>query len=280
MTHRLVLMLVLVGAAAMCQPAFEAASVKLSTTDARGNMRGGPGTNDPGQITMTNVTLFAMMVRAYDVKSFQIVGPDWISQRKYEVVAKVPAGASKEQSNRMLQTLLADRFHLTVHREWRDLRGYDLVVPKSAKLTAAKPLSSNDPADLSAPPTMDAQGYPQLNRAGIVMMEGVRGQAVVSFLTARHQPISALVDLLGKEFRLPIADRTNLSGDFDFRLEYAPERPGAVPSATAETPSGLDSSAPNLLTALQQQLGLKLNPAKVRTEMVVLDRADPVPVAN
>jgi hypothetical protein len=63
MNHRVVLAFVLSGVAAICQPAFEAASVKVSTTDARGNMRGGPGTNDPGQITMTNVTLFAMIVR-------------------------------------------------------------------------------------------------------------------------------------------------------------------------------------------------------------------------
>lgn len=75
----------------------------------------------------------------------------------------------------------------------------------------------------STPPKTDMNGYPELNGPGLLFMEGLRGQAVAVFLTARAQPLSALVELLSREFRLPILDKTDLAGKFDFRLEFAPQ---------------------------------------------------------
>ena len=112
--------------------------------------------------------------------------------------------------------------------------------------------------------------------SGITMMEGIKGKSVVTFLTARGQTLTPLVERLSREFRLPILDRTGLAGKYDFKLEFAPEAPGAVSSNRPE----LDDSAPNLITAVQLQLGLKLNPRKVATDVVVVDRADRVPVEN
>ena len=103
---------------------FEAVSVKVSTSQAvRGSMRGGPGTNDPGRISFTNVTLFNVILHAYDLMAFQLSAPEWVSSRRYDIAAVIPAGASKEQCNRMLQTLLAQRFNLVVHHETRSLPG-------------------------------------------------------------------------------------------------------------------------------------------------------------
>jgi uncharacterized protein (TIGR03435 family) len=265
--------------AAFAQPApdlrFEVASVKPTNSTARGNMRGGPGTSDPTQLTMTNVTLFAVIVRAYNLRAYQVTGPDWISSRKYDIAAKVPAGSTKEDCEGMLQNLLAERFHLSIHRESKDLQGFELVVGKNgAKLAAAKPVATAA-TDQEAPPTTDANGFPQITKPGIAMMEGVRGNAVVSFLTAKAQPTTSLADLIGKEFRLPVADRTGLTGQYDFQLEYAPERPGALPVEDAP----LDGAA-NLMTAVQQQLGLKLNPAKVKVQMLIVDRAEQIPTEN
>jgi uncharacterized protein (TIGR03435 family) len=111
------------------------------------------------------------------------------------------------------------------------------------------------------------------------MMEGVRGKAVVVSLTARAQPVSALVDTLKREFRVPISDKTGLSGKYDFKLEFAPHPPGALLRATV--PDGVaeaaDDSGPDLITAVQQQLSLKLNPTKVTVDVVVVERASPVP---
>lgn len=256
---------------------FEVASIKMSPSQtARGRMRGGPGTDDPGQITLTNVTLFNVILRAYDVKAFQLSAPDWLSSQKYDILAKVPQGTSKEQGNRMLQTLLADRFHLVLHRETKDLPGFELVQSRSgAKLKPSPDSGAPDLPPPSAPPKTDGDGYPQLDGPGLLLMEGVRGRAVVVFLTAKAQPLSALVELLSREFRMPILDKTGLAGKFDFKLEFAPQPPGALPPEVAE-----ESAAPNLTTAVQQQLGLRLNSSKVPTGVLIVNRADKVPTEN
>ena len=79
--------------------------------------RGGPGTPDPGRYTTSNMTLKGLLVSAYDVKAYQITGPAWIETERYDIVAKVPAGATKEQFRVMLQNLLAERFKIELHRE-------------------------------------------------------------------------------------------------------------------------------------------------------------------
>jgi uncharacterized protein (TIGR03435 family) len=107
-------------------PAFEVASVKQaapSNGPVRSSMRGGPGTSDPGRITYTNVTLMSVLLRAYEVKSYQASGPDWLSSERYDIAAEIPPGATKEQFNLMLQRLLADRVHLALHHETKQIPG-------------------------------------------------------------------------------------------------------------------------------------------------------------
>jgi uncharacterized protein (TIGR03435 family) len=238
-------------------------------------MRGGPGTNDPGQMNLTSVTMFDVILRASDAKAFQLSAPDWVSSQKYDIVAKVPPGTSKEQSNQMLQALLAERFHLVIHHETKALQGFELAAGRGgSKLKPSNDSGAPAPTQ-SGPPRTDANGYPQLDGPGLLMMEGTRGRAVVVFLTARSQPISSLVELLSREFRMPIFDRTGLVGKFDFKLEFAPQPPGALP---ADAPD--DSGAPNLTTAVQEQLGLRLNPSKVPTDVLIVDRADKIPTEN
>jgi uncharacterized protein (TIGR03435 family) len=251
-------------------------------------MRGGPGTGDPGQITFTNVTLMSVLLRAYDVKTYQAAGPEWLASERYDVTAKVPPGTTKEQCNRMLQGLLAERFHLALHHETREIPGYELVTGRNgtklkesaeAERDAARSQAGPEPA---GPPKIDANGFPDLDAPGLVMMEGVKGKAVISFLTAKAQPLSALADTLSKEFRMPILDKTGLTGKFDFTLEFAPQPPGAlpVPPSVEGLPQAVDESGPNLVTAVQQQLGLRLNPSKVALDVLVVDRADKAPTEN
>jgi uncharacterized protein (TIGR03435 family) len=256
--------------------AFEVASVKpASSSDGSvgSSMRGGPGTSDPERITFTNVTLIAVILRAYAVKPYQVTGPDWLSSARYDLTAKVPAGATKEQCNLMLQRLVADRSRLKLHHDSKELRGYELVRGKSEPKLKPSDETGPDVVPTEAPKT-DANGFPQLTAPGLVLMEGLRGTAVVSFLAARAQPLSALVDLLSKEFRMPVADQTGLNGKFDFNLEYAPQSPGAV---AIESP---DDSAANLLSAVPQQLGLKLIPKDVPVDMLIVDSAEKIPTEN
>jgi uncharacterized protein (TIGR03435 family) len=241
-------------------------------------MRGGPGTTDPVQITFSSVPLTNVILRAYNVKPYQLTGPSWLSSERYDISAKVPAGATQEEYRRMLQNLLAERFGLALHRESRILSGYELVVATGgAKLKPSSGPGSSSPLQPgpASIPKRDANGFPVLDAAGMEMMEGLQGKAVVSFLTARAQPVSQLADRLSSEFRMPILDKTGLIGKFDFTLEFAPESPGAVPTSAA-----LDDSAPNLITAVQHQLGLKLNPGKIRTEILIVDRANRIPTDN
>src|SRR5580698_497737 len=105
------------------QPAFDAASVKavnLASHPTFGNS-GGPGTTDPGRIHLCCVGMFSLLMRAYDIQIDQISGPSWIMDNMgpnlYQVDATMPAQTTKAQFQLMMQSLLADRFHLTVHRE-------------------------------------------------------------------------------------------------------------------------------------------------------------------
>ncbi len=230
---------------------------------------------DPAQLTYTNVTLISVVQRAYDVKTYQTTGASWLSEKRYDIAAKIPPDTTKEQVRNMLQNLLAERFHLVLHHEAKPLQGFALALAKGGSKLKPAAASGAPPADFSTPPKTDSAGFPQFDGPGLMMMEGIRGRAVVSYLRAQGQPISALVEMLSREFRVPVLDKTALSGKFDFTLEFAPEAPGAV--ATAAPAS---DSAPNLMTAVQEQLGLKLNPAKIPTDVLVIDAADQSPTGN
>lgn len=243
-------------------PIFEVASVKPSAhANGRISYAGGPGTSDPGQITFTNVTLGGVLIRAYDLKPFQLVGPDWISTNRYDIVAKIPPSTSQEQFQAMLQNLTLARFHTELHHETRQIQGYELLVGRNGpKLTEAT-----------------GPEYPKLNGPGIAILEGVKGRTVVTYLHAKDQTMAALAEFLSREFRLPILDQTGLTGTFTFTLTFSPQAPGAVaPLPSETTPDVPDQSAPNLLTAIQD-IGLRFNSRKVPVDVLVIDRADKVP---
>src|SRR5580692_877613 len=113
---------------------FEVASVKPSAPVPPnggvyfGPPRGGPGTPDPGLITWSYATLKGLLMAAYDVKNYAVSGPAWLNTERYDIVAKVPAGAAREQVNRMWQRLLAERFGVVLHHESREFQVEELVV--------------------------------------------------------------------------------------------------------------------------------------------------------
>ena len=90
-------------------------------------MRGGPGTDDLGQITYPRVPLLTLLTKAYGVGADQVSGPSWLTTEMYSVVAKIPPNTTKDDFNLMLQNLLAERFHLTLRHESKDFPGYELV---------------------------------------------------------------------------------------------------------------------------------------------------------
>jgi uncharacterized protein (TIGR03435 family) len=292
---------------------FEVASVKPAAP-ITGNriqvmMRGGPGTPDPGQITYTNVTVKNVLMNAYGVKGFQISGPSWLESERYDIVAKLPRGATKEEFMAMLQNLLAERFKLTLHREKKDLPMYALVVGKNGpklKESVEEPTPAEGDAPKAGGPAdgpvvmgrmaMGKDGFPVLPPGA-----GGRGSTAIMLMngnarmTASKQSMAGLAEMLSGQLDLPVVDMTGLTAKYDFTLYFAPEalvgmRLGAPPNPgppPGEGGGGVpDASAPDaqsnpsLFTALQEQLGLKLEQRKGPVDLLVIDHLEKAPIEN
>jgi uncharacterized protein (TIGR03435 family) len=308
------------GSAAL--PSFEVASVKPAApmTDGRIMVRmgGGPGTPDPGQITYTNVSLKNVMTNAFDVKGYQIQGPDWLDSARFDIVAKVPMGATKEQLKLMLQSLLAERFKLTLHHSTKEMPMYALVIAKGGSKLKESP-EDPTPTDASGPnggpgggtprgPSvsfgggdikMGKDGFPQLppgaGRGGGTMMMNMNGR---SKMQATKSTMSNLVNQLGNQLDRPVVDQTGLTGKYDYTLEFAPDEnqrgmrgmmagmPMPMPAGGGEGGGGGGGAAPDtqagptIFSAVQEQLGLKLEAKKGPIDLLVIDSIEKTPTEN
>jgi uncharacterized protein (TIGR03435 family) len=258
---------------------FEAASVKPAPPPVNGadyRLRGGPGTDDPGQITYPRVGLVGLLMQAYGVRMDQISGPEWIQSELYSIVAKIPPNTSKDEFNVMLRSLLADRFGLKLHHESREFRGYWLTVANavklaesSARLDALKPLPKGFSALGPGAKMAIAMGAGPLY--GIV--RSTHRQTMPEFAEA----LGAMVNMSNGDGVVrgspPLAhvfDKTGLNGEFYFTLEFA----GSM------MPGGANESlAPNLFVALGR-LGLKLEAGEGSLDVLVIDRVEKVPSEN
>jgi uncharacterized protein (TIGR03435 family) len=242
-------------------------------------MAGGPGTKTPDRINFENVGLAGIISKAYDVKYYQISGPSWFDSERFNIIATVPAGTTVEHFRQMLQNLLADRFNLKLHKETREMSIYALGIAKNGpKLKKAMPDPPPDPNDAADGASVagggklarDADGYPIL-RPGVTM--AVTSTPAGSFARlANKEHMQWLVDMLAGQTGRPVVDATGLTEEYDFSLSWIPRPPDAPP---AEDPIG-----PDIFTALQQQLGLKLEPKKGPVEVLVIDHAEKIPTAN
>ena len=222
------------------RPAFEAASVKPNTSDDNGSSSNG----SKGQIVFTNQTLKRVVERAYNLKPFQVSGPRWMEEVRFDIAAKYPPDTKNDDRPLMLRTLLEDRFKLAVHRESKDMPGYALVVAKSGfKLKPAEP------------------GYSSNSSSG----------GRVQTLKSQRTSMAMLADLLARNLGVMVIDTTGLEGVYDFELRFT--RDDQNPASDAET-------APSLFAALQETLGLRLQTQKVPVEVIVVDHVERVPVEN
>ena len=221
-------------------PQFEVASIKVNRT-------GSGGSNFPGlrngTLAATNVSLLMLLQAAYDLSASEILGPGWLDSDRYDLAGKSPQGVPDSEMMPMLQALLRDRFRVSVHRETKEMPVYEMVVAKDGlKLL---------PFDPTHPPA------PVHTRAG----------AMLTGITTMSQLAMRMSGPAGR----PVADKTGLDGRYNFVLIYTPL------SAQSEASS---DSAPDFFAAVQQQLGLKLEPKKAPIEVLVIDRAERVPSEN
>lgn len=250
------------------KPAFDVASIKRSSPTALvTKWRGGPGTDDPSRVTIENYLLQSLIAEAYGVEYDQVTGPEPLDAH-YDVNAKVPDGATKKQAALMMQNLLAERFHLTIHREKQEGSVNDLVVAKNGSKLKESP--KNPPPDDPNPPSdfgkPGPDGYPLLGSGRGYRMAVNRDHAAAQFTGAT---IAQLANLLTGQMHHPVTDATGLTGKYDFRLRWVPEgftKPG-------------DDPQPTLAGAIQQ-LGLRLEQKKGFVDMIVVDHVDKVPTEN
>jgi len=253
-------------------PAFEVASVKPANISPGGYSawsKGGPGTDDPTRIDYHNISMSGLICHAYGIEYYQIVGPEWITMERYEIAARLPAGTSQEQFHLMLQNLLAERFKLRVHRDRKELPRYSLTVAKNGPrfkphVNTPPPAdgTSSDRPKASGPMKTDGNGYPILDAGTTMAM--MNGRARIRYEDAN---IAMLAGMIAGQLRAPVNDETGLTGKYDFLLSWG------VQAAESE-------NAPDLPTAVQEQLGLKLERKKGTVDVIVIDQVERTPTGN
>ena len=258
----------LYGQSDRASKSFEVASVKRLLEPSPGTSTGGgPGTSDPGRWWRSNVTLASLLVEAFHMQGHAIVGPDWLRSTRYDIAAKVPSGANRDDIPLMLQRLIAERFALTFHREQKEMPGYALVTGRNGP--KLKP-STDSPASV---PHRD--GYPDLPEGvapGVIKVDSVGS---VRRVAASAMSMAQFADYLAGQNDYPVIDLTELRGKFDIVLYYSRPLPiSASPQATQA------DNAFDLLSALREQLGLELRARKVPADLLIIDHIEQTPSAN
>lgn len=243
-------------------------------------MRGGPGTSDPERVTYTNVNLVSMVFYAYDARVDPAAGTTWLGTEHYSIEAKIPPGTTPAEFHLMLQNLLAARFHMVVHHETKEYDGYDLVVAGGG--LKMKKSSEEDSAAAAQPASgplvsagLDAKGYPQLLRPGIIAVSKKNSSPFAFHLMARAQTLAELTKTLKDYLGSPVVDKTGLNGRYDCTLDFLRGAPVTM-MVRADAP---DDSVPYIPEAVGA-LGLKMVSAKVPLDTVIVDSAERIPTEN
>ncbi len=224
---------------------FEVASIRA----VEGEGRRGPFESiqvSPGSLTMRAVRFRTAVAWAYEVRDFQVTGPDWMEQLAFDIIAKSGEAAKEPELRRMLRDLLAERFKLEAHQEKKETPAFVLTVGKNGIPATVKP--------------SETAGDP-LVQPNLAKME----------VSVKRAPVSQMVELLAKVLREPVIDETGLSGTFD-----------ATVNISKYIPDG--SSAPDIvalvLRVIQAEFGLEVKHRKTLMDFVIVDRAEKAPVEN
>ena len=245
-------------------PAFEVISIKPRTADApSGNIP-----NAPDRFVRPNVSVSQLMEYAFEVRAFQIIGgPGWLRSDRYEVAAKAETAVPQAQMRLMVQRLLAERFGLEVHRETREMDTYGLVTARRDGQLGEKMRSSTRDCG----PIIDAgnarprQGDDPPPCAWFVAL--MNGFARLRLTGIRVPRFAAVLETMATR---KMVDRTNLTGTYDIELDFLPDAGllGVnIPNATALQQSDI----PPLATAIQDQLGLKLESERAPVDVILID---------
>ena len=270
------------------RPEFEVASIKPSVAAPSGGQVHVGVQIDGAQVHCTYLSLKDYLRIAYQVKDFQVTGPDWMASERFDIHAKLPTGG-RGQFRDMLQTLLESRFQIKMHRASKEFPVYAVVVGKGGLKLKESPL---DP---------EPEGAEGGRGAVNVTATGGRGGTTINYgrgayftladnkIEARKLPMEALADSIGRFVERPVVDMTELKGTYDLNLEFTPEEYrvllirmalSAGVNLPAEAMKLLEGASDESLFKGLQQMGLKLESRKSPLEVIVIDSATKTPIEN
>lgn len=285
-------LLSVVSSAALAQapPAkleFEVASVKTGEPITAGTTQVDIGMHiDGAQVRFNSLALRDLLRWAYKVKTYQIEGPDWMVSERYEIAAKLPAGATRDQVPEMLQNLLKDRFQMVMHMTKKDFPVLGLVVAKGGLKMKQSPPDADDDAP-SAPTNIAASG----SAAGVSVSFGKNAYYTFADnkFEIKHLTMAQVADSLARYEQDPVIDMTESPGRYDFTLpltadDYQGMLIRAAVSAGVQLPAAALQFAQmnngDSLGASLESVGLKLERRRAPLDVVVVDKALRVPTAN
>jgi uncharacterized protein (TIGR03435 family) len=265
---------------------FEVASVKPTPPMQPGESRGRTGCFQGSKIRFVcaRASVSEMARYAYDLKPYELRPPFSTDTIEFNIEAKLPSGTTAEQIPVMLRSLLSERFKLAFHREKAEVKGYTLLEAKGG--VKMKESAPDAPVSGAVRPLAEPVKDPD----GFVYVPGVRNTLVVGSsngllrYVGTSVPVSSLTGLLySLTGLLPVLDATGLKGKYDFRLTFSQDSMGASGATALPGGDGALSSAdvgPTLFQALDEQLGLKLEPGKIVVNLFVIDHAEKNPGEN
>jgi uncharacterized protein (TIGR03435 family) len=267
------------GLVAQAPPSFDVASVKANRS---GENRVGFAF-PPGGLTATNLPLRSLIIQAYKLQEYELVNlPSWTADERFDIAAKsANAQASGEERLVMLRALLADRFKLKMHDETREMAMYSLVVARDDKRLGPNLTPSaidcearsraGQPPPPPAPPAPG--GEPPLPDCGISL--GMTPN--VSLLRGGSVAFPDIVRLIATNLGRPVIDKTGLTGAFNIQMRFHSQSSG-LPGLPVRPPGGAsatpDNAVPSLMTAVQEQLGLKLEGGRAPMPVRVVDSVE------
>ena len=242
------------------EPSFDVASVKVNTSGAPISRMSAPA--GTGRFEVTNAQVRMLILNAYGIPDFQLVGgPSWIDSVRVDVTGIAAPTATRDDISRMTRTLLAERFNLVVHREQREMPVYSLVVARDdGRLGPSMRAATTDCAAVTA----KGGASPQLPSGQLLCTTRMSPTTI----NAGGMTMARLAQQLSGSVGRVVTDETKLAGTYDLQLSFAPERalpPGAPPA---------DPNLPSIFAALPEQLGLKLDARRGMVDVLVIDRID------
>lgn len=280
MNSRILIGLIAVAAFAEPKIAFEVVSVKPTAPGPMNQIRM-MRSSDPGRVRFAGFSLRALIRTAYRIKDFQVEGPEWIDSARFDVEGKFPEGVGEDKVPEMLQTMLADRFKLTVHHENKEHGIFALVAAKGGPRLKPTEAPAPDPNLQPSGPG----GGPSHRGMMTVQVDGDGAH-----VKAMGTTLSNLSELISRFAERPIIDMTGIQGEYDFDLVLSPEAlqggtvhvvaGGGDHSPEGGNPADAASGKAGTIHEAVQAYGLKLEARKAPMDMLIVDHIEKTPTEN